>query len=241
VTGGLLGVTIVLGPSSNLGHRRGFCYRTRAYAGAHGNHGKLPFSLFPHRAPASKLWRPIHRTGLLRFFLFFFFIAIPLIEIALFIQVGGYIGVPATIGIVLGTALLGASLLRVQGIQTWQRAEEAMRRGEPPVAEMFDGVFLFAAALLMITPGFFTDCIGITLLIPPLRRRLGRYVAQRIIASGQFQVYPGGMNPGGMNPGSPQGGPAARGPGPVIEGEAEELNDEDAPSRPDRPGSPWRP
>ncbi|MEQ8266165.1 MAG: FxsA family protein [Parvibaculum sp.] len=170
--------------------------------------------------------------------LFFIFIAVPVIEIAIFIQVGGIIGVPATIGIVLATAFLGASLLRIQGLQTWRRAEAAMRRGEPPVAEMLDGVLLFIAALLMVTPGLFTDCIGVALLIPPLRRAAGRAAARRLAASGGFSVHMrGGMGPGG--PGT--GGGARPGAGPVIEGEAEEIGDEDGGRPPpDAPDSPWR-
>ncbi|WP_049767728.1 FxsA family protein [Parvibaculum lavamentivorans] len=164
--------------------------------------------------------------------LFIIFVAIPVIEIAIFIQVGGLIGVPATIAIVLGTALLGASLLRVQGLQTWRRAEAAMRRGEPPVAEMLDGVFLFIAALLMVTPGLFTDCVGVVLLIPPFRRAAGRYAAARLSQGVSFQFRAGGMS-GGSGPKPPQGG------GPVIEGEAEEIGEEsDRPSRPS--DSPWR-
>ncbi|MDP1625981.1 FxsA family protein [Parvibaculum sp.] len=173
--------------------------------------------------------------------LFLIFVAIPVIEIAIFIQVGGLIGVPATIAIVLGTALLGASLLRVQGLQTWRRAEEAMRRGEPPVAEMLDGVFLFVAALLMVTPGLFTDCIGVLLLIPPLRRAVGRAAAARLARNASFQFRASGM---GVNMGSGSGPGRPPSGGPVIEGEAEEIGEDDA-GRPDlpsgpRPNSPWR-
>lgn len=172
--------------------------------------------------------------------LFLLFLAIPVIEIAIFIQVGGLIGVWPTIAIVLGTAFLGASLLRVQGLQTWRRAEEAMRRGEPPVAEMLDGVFLFIAALLMVTPGLFTDAIGILLLIPPLRRRTGLLVARRLAQSGKFHVHTSGM--GGMG-GTGQDAPRRppQGPGPVIEGEAEEIApEEDGPPSQGKPDSPWR-
>ncbi len=176
-------------------------------------------------------------------FLFLAFIAIPLIEIAIFIEVGGAIGVWPTIGIVLGTALMGATLLRMQGLATWRRAEEAMRRGEPPVAEMLDGVFLIVAALLMVTPGLFTDCIGLLLLIPPLRREIGRRAARRIAASSRFTVYSSGM--GGARPGpgfDPGAGRPAKGPGPVIEGEAEELGENGNETRENGRGadSPWR-
>lgn len=163
--------------------------------------------------------------------LFAIFVAVPIVEIAIFIQVGGLIGLWPTIAIVLGTALLGATLIRVQGFQTWRRAEEAMRRGEPPLGEMLDGVFLLVAALLMVTPGLFTDCIGILLLIPPVRREIGRRVAARLARSANVQFHMSGMGPGPGRP--PQGAP-----GPVIEGEAEEIGP-DADSAP-RGDSPWR-
>lgn len=171
--------------------------------------------------------------------LFLIFIAVPVIEIAIFIQVGGLIGVWPTIAIVLGTAFLGASLLRLQGLQTWRRAEEAMRRGEPPVAEMLDGVFLFIAALLMVTPGLFTDAIGILFLIPPVRRAIGRYAARRLAESSRFHVHTSGMGGmGGVGPGGPARPP--RGPGPVIEGEAEEIGENDSDRGGPRDNSPWR-
>lgn len=165
--------------------------------------------------------------------LFAVFVAVPIVEIAIFIQVGGLIGLWPTIAIVLGTALLGATLIRVQGFQTWRRAEEAMKRGEPPLAEMLDGVFLLVAALLMVTPGLFTDCIGILLLIPPVRREIGRRVAARLARSANVQFHMSGMGPG-RGPGRPPQGA----PGPVIEGEAEEIG-ADADSAP-RGDSPWR-
>ena len=179
-------------------------------------------------------------------FLFLIFIAVPIIEIAIFIQVGGAIGVWPTVAIVLATAFIGATLLRVQGLTTWRRAEEAMRRGEPPVAEMLDGVFLLVAALLMVTPGLFTDCIGFALLIPPIRRGIGRYAAKRIAASSRFTVYSSGMGGGmgGRGPGGPgpQGPSYPKGPGPVIEGEAEEIgeNDNDRQGGAGRDDSPWK-
>ena len=182
------------------------------------------------------------RKSVLPAFIFLIFIAVPPIEIAIFIEVGGAIGVWPTVAIVLLTALLGATLLRVQGLATWRRAEEAMRRGEPPVAEMLDGVFLIAAALLMVTPGLFTDCVGFLLLIPPIRRAIGRFAARRIAASSRFTVYRSGMGmgPDGLGPGGR--GPAPSRRGPVIEGEAEEIGgdaDEPRGSGPD-PDSPWR-
>ncbi len=170
--------------------------------------------------------------------LFLIFIAVPVIEIAIFIQVGGLIGVWPTIAIVLGTAFLGASLLRLQGLQTWRRAEEAMRRGEPPVAEMLDGVFLFIAALLMVTPGLFTDAIGILFLIPPVRPPPSGAMPPGALAARSrghgHDARHGRHGRHGRHPGRPP-----KGPGPVIEGEAEEIGEEPRGSGSER-DSPWR-
>lgn len=165
--------------------------------------------------------------------LFAIFVAVPIIEIAIFIEVGGLIGLWPTIAIVLGTALAGATLIRIQGFQTWRRAEEALRRGEPPLAEMLDGIFLLVAALLMVTPGLFTDCIGILFLIPPVRRAAGRRLAARLARSANVQFHMPGMRSGP----APDGAYRHR-PGPVIEGEAEEIGPgaEESP----REDSPWR-
>lgn len=182
------------------------------------------------------------RKSVLPAFIFLIFLAVPLIEIAIFIEVGGAIGVWPTVAVVLLTALLGATLLRVQGLATWRRAEEAMRRGEPPVAEMLDGVFLIAAALLMVTPGLFTDCVGFLLLIPPIRRAIGRFAARRIAASSRFTVYRSGMGmgPDGFGPGGSGPSPSRRGP--VIEGEAEEIggNGDEPRGSGANPDSPWK-
>lgn len=169
----------------------------------------------------------------MRLALFLFFIVLPVIEIALFIEVGGEIGVWPTLALVLGAALLGALLFRLQGFLAWKRMEEAIRRGEPPVAEMFEGLLLFAAALLLILPGFFSDAVALLLLVPPLRRFFGREVARRAAGSAQFTFFGAGM--GARRP------PA--GHGPVIDGEAEEVDEDDDGDRPRLPSndnSPWR-
>lgn len=215
----------------------------------------VPYPIFmtghgAFRAAPSLKFPGNRRKPVLPAFLFLIFIAVPLIEIAIFIKVGGAIGVWPTVAIVLATAFIGATLLRIQGFATWRRAEEAMRRGEPPVAEMLDGVFLIVAALLMVTPGLFTDCVGFLLLIPPFRREIGRMAARRIAASSRFTVYTSGMGGmgggrgGGMGPGGGEGRERGRprGPGPVIEGEAEEVGENgNAPGgSPSDPDSPWK-
>jgi UPF0716 protein FxsA len=104
------------------------------------------------------------------------FIGVPLIEIALFIQVGGFIGLWPTIAIVIATAMVGTALIRHQGLNTLQRAQQEMDAQRLPVRELFDGVCLLFAGALLLTPGFLTDAVGFALLVPPLRRLLGRYV-----------------------------------------------------------------
>ena len=163
----------------------------------------------------------------MRLFFLTLFILLPLAEIAGFVVLGGMIGLPATIAVVIGTALLGASLFRLQGVETWRRAEEAMKRGEPPVAEMFAGVLLFVAAILLIVPGFLTDAAGLLLLIPPLRMGMARLAAARFAQNAHIHVH---MSGAGRRP--------PPGEGPVIEGEAEEIGEE-KPTLP-RDDSPWR-
>jgi len=108
------------------------------------------------------------------------FIGVPLIEIGLFIQVGGLIGMWPTILVVILTAVTGASLLRHQGLGTLARLQESLDRGEPPLDPVFDGFCLLAAGILLLTPGFFTDALGFLLFTPPFRTVLKRFVASRI-------------------------------------------------------------
>ena len=104
-------------------------------------------------------------------------IGIPLIEIMVFIKVGGEIGALNTIAITVITALIGVVLIRIQGLSVLMRARASLERQETPVNEIFEGIFLALAGLFLIIPGFVTDTIGFLLLIPPLRRFLAAYVA----------------------------------------------------------------
>jgi UPF0716 protein FxsA len=104
--------------------------------------------------------------------LFLLFILVPLVEIYFLIQVGSVIGAIPTIGLVVFTALLGAMLLRFQGMTTLQRTRMSMAAGQVPALEMLEGVLLLFSGILLLTPGFFTDAIGFAFLIPPLRQAL---------------------------------------------------------------------
>jgi UPF0716 protein FxsA len=111
--------------------------------------------------------------------LFIVFLVVPLVEIWLLIEVGSVIGAIWTVILVVLTAMIGAALVRAQGLATLSRSQAQLRAGELPAVEMFEGVALIVAGALLLTPGFFTDIVGFTLLVPPLRRRLIRTVMER--------------------------------------------------------------
>ncbi len=111
--------------------------------------------------------------------LFLLFIFVPIVEIYFLIKVGSVIGAISTIGLVVFTALLGAMLVRFQGMSTLQRTRLSMAQGQVPALEMFEGVLLLFAGVLLMTPGFFTDAIGFGLLVPPLRQALIRWFISR--------------------------------------------------------------
>lgn len=100
------------------------------------------------------------------------FFLIPLVEIVLLIQVGGWIGPLPTVALVVFTAVLGAWLLRYQGLMTLGRVQACLARGEVPALELLEGAMLIFGGALLLTPGFFTDTIGFICLAPMLRRRL---------------------------------------------------------------------
>ena len=100
------------------------------------------------------------------------FITIPLIEIAILIKIGSIIGAGYTIALVIGTAFLGVSLLRIQGISTFAKVQANIAKGQLPATELIEGLILLISGVLLLTPGFFTDMIGILLLIRPLREAL---------------------------------------------------------------------
>jgi len=119
------------------------------------------------------------------------FIAIPVIEIYLLIQVGGIIGAGWTILIVIGTAILGASLLRQQGLETWTRLNQRIAQGELPPTILVEGIFLLLSGAFLLTPGFFTDGIGFLFLIPPVRKMFAAYLLRRgmFMAAGMHTSY----------------------------------------------------
>ncbi len=125
-------------------------------------------------------------------FLLVAFIAMPLAEIAVFIQVGGVIGVGWTLALIVLTALIGAWMLRWQGFMVLRRAQEELRHDRIPVLEVFEGLCLVLAGALLLTPGFITDALGALLLVPPVRAWLYRLVSARIEARVLREGHPAG-------------------------------------------------
>ena len=112
--------------------------------------------------------------------LFLLFLLVPLIEIGVFIEVGGLIGLLPTLGLILLTAVLGTWQLRAQGLSTLARARQQMDQGQLPAQELYDGFCLIIAGALLLTPGFVTDAVGFALFVPAFRRLLRHFIAQRI-------------------------------------------------------------
>ena len=160
---------------------------------------------------------------MLRVLLGCIFVALPLIELALLINTGQLIGFWATMGIVVGTGLLGAHVLMRQRWTTMRRMQEAVAKGQPPVAAVVDGAFLVVAGALLITPGLISDAVAILLLIPPVRHFVARWLVSAMVRraqvrAGMFQARTEAGGPHG--PSHPPGGE-----GPVIEGEFERMDE----------------
>lgn len=154
------------------------------------------------------------------------FLLIPVIEIALFIQVGGLIGLWPTLAIVVGTAFLGTWLVRTQGRMAMGELQRAFSELDDPTEPLAHGAMILLSGVLLLTPGFFTDAIGFALLIPGVRVAVFRYLQKRMVVT-QFQMGPGpGMRADFRD----------RGNGDVIDGEYEEVV---RPRDPNAPPSGW--
>lgn len=129
--------------------------------------------------------------------LFLALVGVPIIEIALFIEIGGAIGTWATLAAIVLTAALGTLLLRSQGSGLMARARATLDRGEMPVKEVIHGLFLLVAGVLLLTPGFFTDAVGFVLCIPAVRLALGRAVLRRM--RDRMAVHVSFERPGGSS------------------------------------------
>lgn len=163
--------------------------------------------------------------------LFLLFAIMPIIEIALLVQVGGIIGGWNTIALVILTALIGSYLVRREGLATLQTAQAKMQRNEIPGNEIVQGLMLVIAGVLLVTPGFVTDILGLLFVMPGSRQYLARNISKhmkaRVVTSSTFTS---GQSPFSQH-GDPFKGPAKDENGDIIEGEYTDKSENDETNR----------
>lgn len=104
------------------------------------------------------------------YWLLLLFIAIPAIEIAIFIWTGNMIGIWSVLLIIVLTGMVGVILVRQEGAKTWVRLQMSMQKGIPPSEEILNGICIIIGGIFLLIPGFFTDLIGFLLVIPLTRK-----------------------------------------------------------------------
>ncbi|MCD6327584.1 FxsA family protein [bacterium] len=102
--------------------------------------------------------------------LFLLFTLVPVLELALLIKIGTHIGVGPTVAVVILTGFAGAILAKHQGFKALNSIKSQLQDGIIPADELLSGAFVLAGALLLLTPGFVTDTLGLCCLVPPTRR-----------------------------------------------------------------------
>lgn len=153
---------------------------------------------------------------------------LPLIEIAVFIWIGGVIGVLPTIFLTLATAVAGTMMLRQQGLSLLTRMQRELDAGRSPGNEVMQGAMIVLASILLLIPGFVTDAVGLVLFIPPAREALVRL----ILARANVTVVEGGQSPASTR--RPRDG--------VVDLDADDWSEKpEGAAGNERPGlSPWR-
>jgi UPF0716 protein FxsA len=114
------------------------------------------------------------------FKLFLLFTLIPVIELSLLIEIGSYIGIFNTIAIVILTAVIGAYMVRMEGMGVMYRIQKSMQEGMFPGEELISGAMILVAGALLLTPGFFTDIIGFLMVIPVSRKYISNLIRKYI-------------------------------------------------------------
>ncbi|PVZ49524.1 FxsA family protein [Thalassobacter stenotrophicus] len=112
--------------------------------------------------------------------LFLLFVGVSVLEIALFLQVGGWLGMWPTLGIVILTAAVGTVLVRSQGLAQLAKLQNSFQEMRDPTETLAHGAMVLASGLLLLTPGFFTDGVGFALLVPGVRSVILRYVRSKV-------------------------------------------------------------
>ena len=120
--------------------------------------------------------------------LFLMLLLVPAVELYVLIQVGGVIGALPTILLTIFTAIVGAALMRSQGLMTLQQLQVQIAQGVRPALTLAEGGLIIVGGMLLLVPGFLTDGLGLALLMPPLRRWLAAKLVSRSVAQGAGQT-----------------------------------------------------
>lgn len=120
-------------------------------------------------------------------------LVVPVVELVVVVQVAQEVGVLETIALLIAVSIVGAWLLKHQGLATWRSLQATTARGEMPTKEVADGALILFGGALLLTPGFVTDAVGLLLLIPPtravvksgFRKMVGTWAARRAGVAGR--------------------------------------------------------
>lgn len=162
----------------------------------------------------------------------FMLLIVPIVEITAFILIGGQIGIFATLGMILVTAIIGTFFLRQQGFQILNTIRSETSAGRIPGRTLGDGAMVLVAGILLLTPGFVTDAIGFLLFVPFVRGYIWKFLAARIsvIVPGGAGFGNAGADPFGQQPRDPFG-----------DGKTIDLDADDYTTGEADPNSPWNP
>ena len=120
--------------------------------------------------------------------LFVLFVAMPILEIFVILQVGEAIGVLPTVALLIADSLIGAFLMRSQGRLVWRRFTAALEAGRPPAREVLEGALVIVGGALGLAPGFVTDAFGLFLIAPPTRAVVRRALVRRLTRRGAMRL-----------------------------------------------------
>lgn len=127
------------------------------------------------------------------------FLVVPIVELYVIVQVAGGLGVLQTIGLLILISVVGAWLVKAQGLNIIRKVQGQVRSGSVPGKELVDGALVMFAGALMLTPGFVTDALGLALLLPPSRAVVRTVLIKRFSS----QVHVAGFGPAGFGMGAP--------------------------------------
>lgn len=108
------------------------------------------------------------------------FLVVPFAELAVILKVGAEVGVVNTVALLVVISAVGGWLVKREGLSVWRQAQARIDAGAVPGRELVDGVLILGAGALLLTPGFLSDCVGILVLLPPVRAALRAYAVRRL-------------------------------------------------------------